>query len=76
MSTRTDEMKKQVKECGNNVKEFVKDKNGNLMAVKIVKLAWEKDAESGRMVMKEVAGSEFEIKADLVLIAARPLRPL
>lgn len=52
------------------VKEFVKDKNGNLMAVKIVKLAWEKDAESGRMVMKEVAGSEKTLNAQIVLIAA------
>lgn len=52
------------------VKEFVKDKNGNLMAVKIVKLAWEKDAESGRMVMKEVAGSEKTLNAQVVLIAA------
>ena len=37
------------------VKEFIKDKNGNLSAVKIVKLAWEKDPETGRMNMKEVA---------------------
>ena len=52
------------------VKEFIKDKNGNLKAVKIVKLAWEKDAASGRMNMKEVPGSEQEIPADIVLIAA------
>lgn len=52
------------------VKEFVKDKNGNLKAVKIVKLAWEKDAASGRMNMKEVPGSEQELPADIVLIAA------
>ena len=30
------------------VKEFIKDQNGNLTAVKIVKLTWEKDAETGR----------------------------
>ena len=52
------------------VKEFIKDKNGNLKAVKIVKLAWEKDAATGRMNMKEVAGSEQELPADIVLIAA------
>ena len=52
------------------VKEFVKDKSGNLKAVKIVKLAWEKDAATGRMNMKEVAGSEQELPADIVLIAA------
>lgn len=52
------------------VKEFIKDKNGNLKAVKIVKLAWEKDAETGRMNMKEVAGSEQVLDAEVVLIAA------
>lgn len=52
------------------VKEFIKDKNGNLKAVKIVKLAWEKEAETGRMNMKEVAGSEQVLDAEIVLIAA------
>lgn len=52
------------------VKEFVKDKNGKLKAVKIVKLTWEKDAATGRMNMKEVPGSEKEFPADIVLIAA------
>ena len=35
-----------------------------------MKLTWEKDQESGRMVMKEVAGSEQTLEAQLVLIAA------
>lgn len=52
------------------VKEFVKDKNGKLKAVKIVKLTWEKDAATGRMNMKEIPGSEKELPADIVLIAA------
>ena len=52
------------------VKEFIKDKNGNLCGVRIVKLTWEKDKESGRMVMKEVEGSEQTLEAQLVLIAA------
>ena len=52
------------------VKEFVKDKNGNLKAVKIVKLDWEKDKETGRMSMKEVPGSEKTLEAEVVLIAA------
>ncbi len=52
------------------VKEFVKDKNGNLRAVKIVKLSWVKDPESGRMNMQEVPGSEQILDADIVLIAA------
>ena len=40
------------------VKEFIKDKNGRLKAVKIVKLAWEKDPQTGRMNSEGVAGSE------------------
>lgn len=52
------------------VKEFVKDKNGSLKAVKIVKLSWEKDSASGRMKMSEVPGSEQTLPAEIVLIAA------
>lgn len=52
------------------VKEFVKDKNGSLKAVKIVKLSWEKDPASGRMKMSEVPGSEQTFPAEIVLIAA------
>ncbi|MBQ7066100.1 MAG: glutamate synthase subunit beta [Lachnospiraceae bacterium] len=52
------------------VKEFIKDKKGDLKAVKIVKLAWEKNPETGRMDMKEVPGSEQILDAQLVLIAA------
>ncbi|MCI8978847.1 MAG: glutamate synthase subunit beta [Lachnospiraceae bacterium] len=52
------------------VKEFVKDKNGNLKAVKIVKLRREKDEAGGRMAMKEVEGSEQSLPAEIVLIAA------
>ena len=52
------------------VKEFVKDKSGNLKAVKVVKLSWEKDPESGRMNMREIPGSEQTLEADIVLIAA------
>ncbi|MCM1087259.1 MAG: glutamate synthase subunit beta [Muribaculaceae bacterium] len=52
------------------VKEFIKDKEGNLKAVKIVGLCWEKDAATGRMNSKEAAGSERVLDADIVLIAA------
>ena len=52
------------------VKEFIKDKNGNLKAVKIVKLSWEKDPATGRMKMQEIAGSEQILDAEIVLIAA------
>jgi len=52
------------------VKEFITDEAGNLCKAKIVKLQSVKDEASGRMVMKEVAGSETEVETDLVLIAA------
>ena len=52
------------------IKEFIKDKNGSLKAVKIVKLSWEKDPATGRMKMQEIAGSEQILDAEIVLIAA------
>ncbi len=52
------------------VQEFIKDKNGDLKGVKIVKLAWEKDKATGRMNMKPIEGSEQVIPAQIVLIAA------
>lgn len=52
------------------VKEFIKDKNGNLKSAVLVKLTPEKDKKTGRMMMKEVAGSEYSVDVELVLIAA------
>lgn len=52
------------------VKEFHKDKNGNLNGLTIVSLESKKDEKTGRMSMVEVAGSEKKIPAELVLIAA------
>ena len=52
------------------VKEFVKDKNGNLCKVVLVKLESKKDEKTGRMMMAEVSGSEYTVNAELVLIAA------
>jgi len=52
------------------VKEFLKDKDGKLKGVKIVKLSWEKDEATGRMTMKEIPGSEQVLEAQIVLIAA------
>lgn len=52
------------------VKEFLKDKNGNLSGLTTVKLESKKDEKTGRMVMAEVPGSEHKIETDLVLIAA------
>lgn len=52
------------------VKEFHKDKNGNLKGMTIVKLESTLDEKTGRKMMTPVAGSEEKIDADLVLIAA------
>ncbi|MCR5420787.1 MAG: glutamate synthase subunit beta [Lachnospiraceae bacterium] len=52
------------------VTEYLKDKKGNLTGVKTVKLAPVKDEKTGRMQMVPVEGTEAELKADLVLIAA------
>lgn len=52
------------------VKEFVKDENGNLKSVVIMKLKSEKDEATGRMNMVPVEGSEQEVPCELVLIAA------
>ncbi|MCR4851181.1 MAG: glutamate synthase subunit beta [Lachnospiraceae bacterium] len=52
------------------ISEFVKDSKGHLKAVRIVSLQPVKDEKTGRMNMQPIAGSEEELKADLVLIAA------
>ncbi|MDE2586115.1 MAG: FAD-dependent oxidoreductase, partial [Betaproteobacteria bacterium] len=46
-----------------STKELVSDGNGNVKALKAVRVEW----KDGKLV--EVAGSEFEIPADLVLLA-------
>lgn len=50
-------------------KEFIKDEQGNLKAVKAVRLQWDGPK------FTEIPGSEFEIKADLVLLAMGFLYP-
>ena len=52
------------------ITEFIKDKKGKLKAVKVVSLKSEKDEKTGRFMMVPVEGSEKELKADIVLIAA------
>jgi glutamate synthase (NADPH/NADH) small chain len=42
--------------------------NGHVKALECVRVEWEKHA-NGRFEMKEVPGSAFELKADLVLLA-------
>ncbi len=52
------------------VKEFYKDKNGNVNGMLTVRLEQAKEEKTGRSLLKEVPGSEKKIPADLVLIAA------
>ena len=52
------------------VKEFIKDKKGSLVGAVLVKLKAEKDKKTGRMMMKEIEGSEYKVDVELVLIAA------
>lgn len=55
-------------------KEFVGDDNGNVTALKCVKLNWTTTPE-GRQIMEEIPGSEFELEADLILFAMGFLHP-
>lgn len=52
------------------VKEFLKDEAGNLRGAVLVRLKAEKDEATGRVNMIPVEGSEWEVQAELVLIAA------
>ncbi|WFR56059.1 glutamate synthase subunit beta [Anaerocolumna sp. AGMB13025] len=52
------------------VKEFLADKDGNVIKAKIVKLESKYHEDTKRYQMDEVPGSEYEIDVDLVLIAA------
>ncbi|MCD7981097.1 MAG: glutamate synthase subunit beta [Clostridiales bacterium] len=52
------------------VKEFLKDKNGNLKGLVTVQLESKKDEKTGRFMMVPVEGTEKKMDADLVLIAA------
>ena len=52
------------------VTEFVKDKDGRLTSVKTVKLNSVYDEQTKRAKMVPAAGTEGELKADVVLIAA------
>lgn len=44
-------------------------KNGKVEKLSAVRVEWFKDTVTGQMKMREVEGSQFELKADLVLLA-------
>ena len=52
------------------VKEFIAGEDGALQAAVLVRLEPERDAATGRIVMKPVPGSEYRVETELVLIAA------
>ena len=52
------------------VKEFKKDKKGNLTSVVTIKLESKTDEKTGRRMMVPVEGTEAELPCELVLIAA------
>ena len=54
-------------------KAFIEDGQGNVKAIKSIRVEWVKD--NGRFSMKEVPGSEQEWPADLVLLAMGFLGP-
>lgn len=55
-------------------KRFIGDEQGQVKAVQIVGVQWEKD-EKGRFIVKEIAGSEKTLSAGLVLLAMGFLGP-
>jgi len=57
-------------------KSFKDDGSGNVTALNCARVEWKANAETGRMEMSEVPGSEFEIKADLVLFAMGFVAPV
>ncbi len=56
-------------------KEFLDDGNGNLRAVRCIKVEWNRD-ESGGWKMSEVAGSEFELPTELATLAMGFVHPV
>ena len=55
--------------------EFISNKKGSVKGVKAVRLEWTSDPITGRRMKKEIPGSEFEIEADLVLLAMGFVQP-
>jgi glutamate synthase (NADPH) small chain len=56
-------------------KRFKGDGKGNVTAVVTAKVEWLRDEATGQMKMHEVAGSEKELPADLVLLAMGFVHP-
>ena len=57
-------------------KRFNDDGKGNVASLTCARVQWQKDERSGQMKMVEAEGSEFEVKADLVLFAMGFVSPV
>ena len=55
-------------------KSFIDDGNGQVAAVRCIKVAWK--MVDGRWKMEEIPGSEFELKAELVALAMGFIHPV
>jgi glutamate synthase (NADPH/NADH) small chain len=53
----------------------MESRNGAVTAINCVRLNWSRD-ENGRWTMQEIPGSEFQLKADLVLLAMGFVHPV
>ncbi|WP_031432338.1 glutamate synthase subunit beta [Methylomarinum vadi] len=56
-------------------KSFVGDDAGNLRLLNCIKVEWQRD-DAGNWRMSEIAGSEFSLEADLVLLAMGFVHPV
>ena len=59
-----------------STKQFLGDKSGNVKKLQAVHLEWTLPDEKGRRKFTEVPGSEFELDADLVLLAMGFVHPV
>lgn len=57
-------------------KALVDDGKGKVKAIVLARVEWVKDAVTGQMKLAEIAGTEFELPADLVLLAMGFVSPL
>ncbi|MCK5876559.1 MAG: glutamate synthase subunit beta [Candidatus Marithrix sp.] len=62
------------REWGVSTKSFI-GKNGRINKINLVRVDWQKD-DAGRWQMAECSGSEFELQADLVLLAMGFVHPI
>ncbi len=56
-------------------RRFIGDENGHVTAIECVRVEWVK-GDDGQWNMSEIVGSEFELKADLVLLAMGFIHPV